>query len=1608
MGRQSHSRSASVWRSSRLCWGCAAVLGAVSLLNRFQACFLFSVASYASLFMSLLRRTESVMRTNDFTDGLPHDRKLERQARSLSRPAEDVYHLTTRHAPKRKVIEWCGFGEEGELCSTASPNCTKNHPTCKWFPPESPVAVIFSDRLVKSGMVTMTSLCRHPTTLYVLVLMQVTDSYKPIPKSFLSCNTVSMQLVDALQYLRETGWTPDSICDGPGRNTLGLVKEKTLLGAAAWDKDPKHASCANHLRFYLSEFPILRHQERILFVDDDVVIQRDSVELYRSPIQPGVVFTANCDVNLWNAGCQRFDVGRSVYAHFFQQAVYTPESWRKVEELLHEVSSGTIKYNPHHFEWNFGFNLMSLKTQREANISAIYEAMASRVLSQRYLRGDSLVYGLGVPFLVYQNRIQCYTRTGWYVLDGLGYVPPAEMEVAGVTLDVISAAPVLHYNGERKPWGKNPFAEYVRAMGYWGQNVTGLPQKQEEVIGDPKPLQLVVLLSGPRTGTEWLAKVMADDSGVVCGSIDDRTAPHPESLMPYDVACDNSTQIPCLSWHVVGPKNDSCDLRLMCQWRYVLAASRGTSVTPSAGASTQGAAYEKAWRAWGERRNASEVFEGYLRRMMRLPTTAPELPCRCEYKQKVLFLKFFLGWLERPRDFDVGLEIPDDYPYLRRYVLNGQIDSQMHSIDAKAIFKRLDAKIVYLYREPVAQYLSIQRGRKKELEGSGTAWHCFEQNQSKCPNKPTRKEEQLDVNVKDAGFFVVEALRLQTLAHSFGPIFSSTFEACVANATACINDIYDKVGLPTRTADVLSARVSSSLKVVRNLDELRDTLRDIKAGNWTWSSRKAKKVAQVARRQALKDGEWTRPDAAAKPNASRGVVRVREKLEQPPLPKPMRNVSFDAAVKAARRRIVGAVETGRLQCPRVEKALRLERPLYSLFAQIHRNRLASLLISPWVLGSLSMICVIGSQPEPSTGTYGLRGQVSAGDEVWYAAVPYEDALLEEEFELPAVLRKLRQESRKLNAKRPQVVLYSNPRGSNPNGVDACTSYRELEKVARAGGSAMSWSEAGTLDAPAPADARVLLLRKPKLLMAGRVPGRVPACVVVPSHPLAAQHGASVCHVDLVERPKTGWKKQERNSFYFQSLLRVGDEVMTVLNVSVATDSRGDDACRVTVQRAAKAASPLAQGAHALAPTHLDAEAKAATCETPVQYALDYADKAASSCIERHLEHALAVGADGTWLDNMGPNVYGAKTASGLLLGSYDLRYPTDDSAEPCARELADADLEGSEPTDVDGKRYHETAIYKFKLCRFSAMINAQASRTSTAISAIHKMLGRRPLVFGNGLKHSFYWTGREAMQVRTLYKQAVPLSAKDDPTDLAPFAPNATESVIFYKVRGTRDMMSRPNGALDGFNMESFYGFIEVGHKCANWPTGKEVSRAYCSAQLDHPQTHFWHANVRLFAHAAQRGLHALAKLGQAGWKTVGQEYLPPDELHRWVLSGYASFLLAVGRNNALTLGIHPFARAAADGGGTVQPWIHPVFYLDIGMPNHTETLLEHYQVKGHSTYLRRFERGVVLYNPDERLDRAVPLGGAYTDPWDGACAWVRSWTLGANSGMVLVSMPSQ
>ena len=99
---------------------------------------------------------------------------------------------------------------------------------------------------------------------------------------------------------------------------------------------------------------------------------------------------------------------------------------------------------------------------------------------------------------------------------------------------------------------------------------------------------------------------------------------------------------------------------------------------------------------------------------------------------------------------------------------------------------------------------------------------------------------------------------------------------------------------------------------------------------------------------------------------------------------------------------------------------------------------------------------------------------------------------------------------------------------------------------------------------------------------------------------------------------------------------------------------------------------------------------------------------------------------------------------------------------------------------------------------------------------------------------------------------------------------------------------------------------------------------------------------------------------------------------------------------------MHPFAQTKDK--TTVVPWLHPVFFFKIGMPTHTEELIERYRVSGqHSTYMRPFDHALVLYNPEAETDTNVPLGGEYIDPFDTSCTPVRTYTLAAQSGAVLL-----
>jgi len=399
---------------------------------------------------------------------------------------------------------------------------------------------------------------------------------------------------------------------------------------------------------------------------------------------------------------------------------------------------------------------------------------------------------------------------------------------------------------------------------------------------------------------------------------------------------------------------------------------------------------------------------------------------------------------------------------------------------------------------------------------------------------------------------------------------------------------------------------------------------------------------------------------------------------------------------------------------------------------------------------------------------------------------------------------------------------------------------------------------------------------------------------------------------------------------------------------------------------------------------------------------------------------MAVGADGVWLDNMGPSISGAITGTGVPLGTSDLRYPASKNQPPgeqCSRELAKVNLHNKlqklmlldrSRMFTKRKRQIAMALRDFKACRFSSMIRAQGLRVATAVAAVAATLGRKPVVVAGGLlAHSF-----AAKHTADAQQSSQSLNLRDQPLLMG----NTSERVGSFKEREAANLIRRPSASFDGdFNIDSFFGHIRFGHRqCKDWPVGEiktsigggntsgELPRLEtCDANITYPASNSWHANVRVLALAAQRGLRVLANVGRAGWTTVAQEYLPPAALHRWLLSAYSSFLFAVSaRTSTLSLGVHPFVRLNET---NVQPWLHPVFFIDLGPPTQWEALIESYRVANHSTYTRRFGRGMSLYNPSKEVDIDVPLGGEYIDPFDRSCTPRRAYTVGGQSGTVLV-----
>ncbi|KAH1106976.1 hypothetical protein J1N35_010744 [Gossypium stocksii] len=187
-------------------------------------------------------------------------------------------------------------------------------------------------------------------------------------------------------------------------------------------RNPKYLSMLNHLRFYLPlVYPKL---DKILFLDDDIVVQNDLTGLWSVDLHGKV----NGAVETCGESFHRFDK----YLNFSNPHI-------------------SRNFDPNACGWAYGMNMFDLKEWKKRDITGIYHKWQN-------MNEDRALWKLGTlpPGLITFYGLTHPLEKSWHVL-GLGYNPSVDKKE-------IEHAAVIHYNGNMKPWLELAMTKY---RSYW-------------------------------------------------------------------------------------------------------------------------------------------------------------------------------------------------------------------------------------------------------------------------------------------------------------------------------------------------------------------------------------------------------------------------------------------------------------------------------------------------------------------------------------------------------------------------------------------------------------------------------------------------------------------------------------------------------------------------------------------------------------------------------------------------------------------------------------------------------------------------------------------------------------------------------------------------------------------------------------------------------------------------------------------------------------------------------------------------------------------------------------------------------------------------------------
>ncbi|KAK3028566.1 hypothetical protein RJ639_039257 [Escallonia herrerae] len=235
-----------------------------------------------------------------------------------------------------------------------------------------------------------------------------------------------------VENVDEFKWLNSSYCPVLRQLESAAMKEyyfkadhHTTLSAGSSNlkyRNPKYLSMLNHLRFYLPQvYPKL---DKILFLDDDIVVQKDLTGLWSVNLHGKV----NGAVETCGESFHRFDK----YLNFSNPHI-------------------ARHFDPNACGWAYGMNIFDLKVWKQKDITGIYHKWQN-------MNEDRVLWKLGTlpPGLITFYQLTHPLEKSWHVL-GLGYNPSVDRK------DIENAA-VIHYNGNMKPWLELAMTKY---RSYW-------------------------------------------------------------------------------------------------------------------------------------------------------------------------------------------------------------------------------------------------------------------------------------------------------------------------------------------------------------------------------------------------------------------------------------------------------------------------------------------------------------------------------------------------------------------------------------------------------------------------------------------------------------------------------------------------------------------------------------------------------------------------------------------------------------------------------------------------------------------------------------------------------------------------------------------------------------------------------------------------------------------------------------------------------------------------------------------------------------------------------------------------------------------------------------